>query len=338
MEDPCFRTNFTKYHCISILGWRVLVSNHISLDQISSHLTTFLSKHGTYPSEIRFWLDLPKSSDISPILCETVHPAQFLPKPTHSHTQARIMLSRPKSAPADLLLMTMCAIPWAHYAHTVSPVHEARIIDRDFITESFRQTDVQKELSRGTLRVRLKDQDILAAPLLCSQRLGSVPDTCEQEPLASWRWGRGPWRQWTRGPFTRGGALARHRLACTKAPATMYLRLCAVRSTVGAPTYDRAHARPAHKSPPHEIPPDTRPASTNPGRRALHKAKSTGPKRNRAEKPPDIRPKGSVHHLRAHFIIEPNVAQNKHPAKLRLPHKISTLQLNIDEEMMYPNS
>ena len=150
VEDPCFRTNFTKYHCISILGWRVLVSNHISLDQISSHLTTFLSKHGTYPSEIRFWLDLPKSSDISPILCETVHPAQFLPKPTHSHTQARIMLSRPKSAPADLLLMTMCAIPWAHYAHTVSPVHEARIIDRDFITESLRQTVVQNEFRPGT--------------------------------------------------------------------------------------------------------------------------------------------------------------------------------------------
>ena len=54
--------------------------------------------------------------------------------------------------------MTTHAKRRAHNAHVFSPERHSRIIDRDLFTESVRQTVAEKELNRGTLWVRFKDQ------------------------------------------------------------------------------------------------------------------------------------------------------------------------------------
>ena len=57
---------------------------------------------------------------------------------------------------AEFLLMTTRAKSRTHNAGTISPMHSPRIIDRIIISERSVHTVDQEELSRGTLRVRLK--------------------------------------------------------------------------------------------------------------------------------------------------------------------------------------
>ena len=321
LQRTCFRSNILKV-------WRVLVSSQSSSSSTGPTQFIILTTNPVHTLRISdFRLTCPKwarSAQITEAECTP----PFVPL---AH-MIRIMWARPKTVHADLLLMTMCAIPWAHYAHTVSPVHEARIIDRDFITESLRQTDVPEWIWAGDPLGQPKESGHPGGPqpsavVLCELAGNEAEPQAMNRPASrSVLRGRGPedlgwWSfiAWVRGERPPASTHKTPRYAASLTYRTKYGR----RGRTGVSTIACTWASPTQAA--------RQPDPPTIVQGAPPKAKLSDPQRNWTKFPRIIQRKGPHPNSRP-----PKVARNKHPAKLYISLKISTLQIELMKKWLKP--